>query len=467
MFGFRSVERILGLLQLVVVARVLSPNDFGVVAIAMLAMAALDAFSQTGFDVALIQKKEDIGTYLDTAWSVQVLRGLATSSIMFISAPWVASFFRSPESTMIVRALALVPLLRGFSNIGVIYFQKDLELRRTVAYEIAGTLTNTIVAVAVAVVWRSVWALAAGLVAAHVARCIASFRLHPYRPRFRIDWAKAREVFRFGRWIMANYAVGFVMLNGDNAVLGKLLGTTSLGLYQVAFKFANITTTEITRILSRVTLPAFAKLQDDRERLRPAFLKSLDLVIFVATPVSAGIIFLGPDFVRIFLGERWLPMVTGLRILAVAGLIRSIVATGSSLYLAVNRPSLDFLTTFVSMAAMAIAVFPATIRWGLVGTSIAVLVGNALVVPIWVGSYLRLVHGKVTPLVGRFFIVVLTFLAIGLPVLALNRLRPFGILEFTFLSITSLLCYLGLSFVLLKYFNHGLFRVAKEILASM
>jgi O-antigen/teichoic acid export membrane protein len=467
MFGFRSIERAGGLVQLVVLARVLSPDDFGMVALAMLAMAALDAFSQTGFDIALIQKKGNIGDYLDTAWSVQVLRGLAAFSIMFISAPWVASFFHSPESTIIIRVLAVVPLLRGFTNIGVIYFQKDLEFRRYVAFELAGTLTNMLVAVTTAVVWRSVWALAAGLVAGHVARCFTSFRLHPYRPRFRIDWAKTGEVFLFGRWITANTIVGFVLLNGDNAVLGKLLGTASLGLYQVAFKIANITMTEITRILFRVTLPAFSKLQDDRERLRPAFLKSLDIVLFLSAPVTAGIIFLGPDFVRIFLGEKWLPMVTGLQILAVSGLIRSVVATGSSLYLAVSRPSLEFLTTFVSTAGMAIAVFPFTVRWGLTGTSAAVLLGNALVLPIWLANYLRIARGKVLPLVGRFLIVVLTFSAIGLPVLALNHLSPFGILEFVFLSLASVLCYSGLSLVLLKYFDQGPLKAAKEILASM
>ncbi len=127
------------------------------------------------------------------------MRGVVTFSIMAVTAPWIASFFRSPESTMIIRAVALVPLLRGFVNYGVIYFQKDLDFRRHVAYEAAGTITNAVVSIACAIAWRSVWGLAAGLIAGHVARCIASYRLHPFRPRFHIDWKKAREVFRFGQ----------------------------------------------------------------------------------------------------------------------------------------------------------------------------------------------------------------------------------------------------------------------------
>jgi len=467
MLGFRGVERAVGLVQIVILARALSPDDFGIVGLAMLAMAALDAFSQTGFDVALIQKKDDIRGYLDTAWSLQVVRGLTTFAIMAISAPWIASFFRSPESTMIIRAVALVPLLRGFVNSGVIYFQKDLEFRRHVAYEIAGTVTNAVVSIVGAIVWRSVWALAFGLVAGHVARCAASYRLHPYRPRFHIDWGKAGEVFRFGRWIMANNMVSFVMLNGDNTVLGKLLGTASLGLYQVAFKISNIAMTEISRVLSRVTLPAFSKLQDDPDRLRTAFLKSLDLVIFVAAPLSAAVFFLGPDFVRIFLGEKWTPMGTALKILALSGLIRAIVATGSSLYLSVYRPRLEFLTTLLSMAGMAIAVFPLTSRWGLGGTAAAVLLGNAVVLPVWAANYFRLIRGGVGPLLGRVALLALTFGAVGLPLVGSSRLGSIGVIEFALLLFAALLCYAGLSWVLLKYFDRGPFKLAKEILASI
>jgi len=467
LLGFRGVERAVGLVQIVILARVLSPTDFGIVGVAMLAMGALDAISQIGFDVALIQKKDDIRGYLDTAWSLDVVRGVGTFAIMVVSAPWIASFFRSPESTMIIRAVAFVPLLRGLVNSGVIYFQKDLEFRRYVAFEIAGTATNAVVSVVCAVLWRSVWALALGLVAGHVVRCAASYRLHPYRPRFRIDWAKAGEVFRFGKWIMANTIVNFVMVNGDNTVLGRLLGTASLGLYQVAFKISNIAMTEISRVLSRVTLPAFSKLQDHPEKLRAAFLKSLDLVISFAVPLSSVVFFLGPDLVRVFLGEKWTPMNTALKILAVSGLIRAIVATGASLYLSLYRPRLEFFTTVLSTAGMAIAVFPLTLRWGLTGTAAAVLVGNALVIPVWVANYFRLTRGSAGPLLGRVALLVVTFGAVGLPAMVSGSLRPIGATGLVSLTTASLVCYAGLSWVLLKFFDRGPLRLAKDILASI
>jgi O-antigen/teichoic acid export membrane protein len=225
--------------------------------------------------------------------------------------------------------------------------------------------------------------------------------------------------------------------------------------------------TEITKVLSRVTLPAFSKLQDDPERLRTAFLKSLDLMIFLAVPLSSAVFFLGPDCVRVFLGDKWTPMNTALKILAISGMLRAIVATGTSLYLAVYRPRLEFLTTVLGTAAMVIAVFPMTSRWGLAGTAAAVLLGNAVVLPVWVVNYFRLARGGARPLLGRVALLAVTFFAVGLPAIGSASSGPFGVIGLVSLIVASLVCYAGLSWILLKYFDRGPLRLAKDILASI
>jgi O-antigen/teichoic acid export membrane protein len=235
----------------------------------------------------------------------------------------------------------------------------------------------------------------------------------------------------------------------------------------VAFKISNLPMTEISRMLSRVTLPAFSKIQDDPARLKAAFLKSLDLVIFVAAPLSAAVFFFGPDFVRVFLGEKWTPMATALRILAVSGLIRAIVSTGSSLYLSVYRPRLEFITTLLSMAVMASAVFPFTSRWGLVGTAAAVLLGNALVLPVWAANYFRLIRGGVGPLLGRVVLLALTFGAVGLPVVGPTRLGAVGVVGLLVYVVAAVVCYAALSWALLRYFGRGPLKLAKDVLASI
>ncbi len=201
--------------------------------------------------------------------------------------------------------------------------------------------------------------------------------------------------------------------------------------------------------------------------MRSAFLKSLDLVIFFAVPLSSAVFFLGPDFVRVFLGEKWTPMNTALRILAISGLIRAIISTGTSLYFSVYRPRLEFLTTVLSTAGMAITIFPLTLRWGSSGTATAVLVGNALVLPVWVANYFRLPRGSAGPLLGRVALLALTFGAVGLPAMVSGSLRPIGAIGLVSSIVASLVCYAGLSWVLLKFFDRGPLRLAKDILASI
>ena len=150
MLVLRVAERTLGLVRTVLLARLLVPDDFGVMGIALLAMSALETVSRTGFDVALVQKKGEIREYLDTAWTIQVIRGLLLSGVLLITAPLVARFFDSPESIAITRAIAVVELLKGLTNTGVIYFQRELEFSRQFIYQFSGTFANLAVAVSAA-----------------------------------------------------------------------------------------------------------------------------------------------------------------------------------------------------------------------------------------------------------------------------------------------------------------------------
>jgi O-antigen/teichoic acid export membrane protein len=127
-FGLRITSRGLGFVRTIILARLLAPHDFGLLGIAILAISTLETLSQTGFQAALIQKKENIESYLDTAWTVSAIRGIILFLILFLSAPVIAKFFNSPQATLIIRIIAVSTLLSGFRNIGILFFQKELEL---------------------------------------------------------------------------------------------------------------------------------------------------------------------------------------------------------------------------------------------------------------------------------------------------------------------------------------------------
>lgn len=374
LFALRFVYQIFFLARLIILARLLEPRDFGLMGIALLTMMILDTFSQTGFYEALIQRKKNIEDYLDPAWTVLILRGFILAFCVYLLAPVVADFFNTPAAKPIVRVIGLAILIQGLSNIGVIFFSKELDFRRQFIYQTAGTVVGFITAVSCAVIFRNVWALVWGLIAGRTAQLILSYVIHPYRPRISTDFSKAAELFTYGKWILGSTVLVFVITQGDDILVGKILGAAMLGFYQIAYKISNTPTTEITKLISEATLPAYSKIQDEPDRLKSAYLRVLQITAFMTFPLTGFIFILAPDFTRLFLGVKWMPMVPALQTLVFAGLIRSIVATTGPLFYGIGKPRIDTKWQMVRFFVLAICIYPLIIRWELVGASAAVFI---------------------------------------------------------------------------------------------
>jgi len=372
-FSLRITEQIFNLIRLVILARILAPHDFGLMGIALLVMATLDTFSQTGFQQALIQKKGNTDTYLNAAWTVLILRGFILFTILFFIARYAAIFFKAPEAKLIIQVIGLSVLFQAFTNIGVVYFQKELEFNKHFIYQLSGTLADFIVAVSAVLILRNVWALVFGLLAGNVARCFVSYFIHPYRPHLSCHLGRAKELWSFGRWVLGSSILIFLITQGDDIFVGKLLGATMLGFYQMAYRISNMPATEITHVISQVTFPAYSKLQDNLPKLKEAYLKVLQVTAFLSLPIAGLIFVLAPDFTKIFLGDKWMPMVPAMQVLVLWGLIRSIGATTGPIIYAAGRPKILTKYQLFQLTILIILIYPLTIRWGILGTSLAVL----------------------------------------------------------------------------------------------
>jgi len=363
-------DRLLQLVMLAVLARLLSPRAFGLLGIALLTLSAVKRFTHLGLNAALIQdKKENVDSYLNTAWVMGMGRNLFIGVVLVLAAPLIAAVFSEPRATNVLRVIALGPIFKALRNPGVIYFQKDLKMHKSFVLTMSGSVTNFVVAVGYALVYQNVWALVFGFVAADAVRFVVSYLIHDYRPWFEFDLAIARTLFDYGKWITGNKMLNYLYKEGDDAVVGWLLTASSLGLYQIAYRFSNAPATELTHVISRVMFPAYSKLQDDMSRLRETYYRVLQVVTLVSFPMTAGIILVAPSFVEAFLGTDWLPAVRAMQILAVWGMLRSIGATFGPVWKAVGRPDVLTKLYMVRVTLMAIFIYPVTIRWGFTGTA--------------------------------------------------------------------------------------------------
>ncbi|WP_051920546.1 lipopolysaccharide biosynthesis protein [Thermodesulfobacterium hydrogeniphilum] len=461
-FLLRITQQLFNFVRLVILARILSPNDFGLMGIALLTMATLDTFSQTGFQQALIQKKEDIKPYLDSAWSVLILRGFILFTILFFIAPYVASFFNVPEAKPIIQVIGFAVLFQAFTNIGVVYFQKELEFNKQFIYQISGTLADFIVAISAALILKSVWALVFGLLAGNFVRFVVSYLIHSYRPHLIFDLRKAKELFRFGKWVLGSSILVFLLTQGDDIFVGKLLGATALGFYQMAYRISNIPATEITHVISQVTFPAYSKLQDNIPKLREAYLKVLQITAFLSFPIAGLIFVLAPDFTKIFLGEKWMLMVPAMQVLVFAGLVRSIAATTGPIFHAVGKPKIDTQWQIVRLSVLAALIYPFTIKWGILGASIVVFlsifVSN-------IGFCFKVI--KITKCEMKDFVNAMlpSFLGSAISISVVSGLKNIinsEIWGFIILSCMEILIYLIIIYLLDKFFNYGMQALIKE-----
>ncbi len=370
--ALQITDRGLGIIRTIILARLLAPEDFGLLGIAMLAISTLETFSQTGFQTALIQKKENVKSYLDTAWTISAIRGILLFSILFFSAPLVATFFNSPEAILIIKIIAISTLISGFRNIGIIFFQKELEFNKHFIYELSGILVSLTVAITLAFMLRNVWALVWAGLAANFIRLFLSYILHPYRPHVRFDKSEFKELFGFGKWVLGSSILMFLITQGDDIVVGKFLGVAALGFYQLAYTISNMPATEITHVISQVTFPSYSKLQDNIPRLREAYLKVLQITVFLSIPITGLIFILAPDFTMIFLGEKWMPMVPAMKVLVFWGLVRSIGATTGPIIYAAGKPEILVKYQLFQLIMLIILIYPLTVSYGMLGTAFTV-----------------------------------------------------------------------------------------------
>jgi O-antigen/teichoic acid export membrane protein len=438
-FAIRIFSQVLRLAALVILARLLVPEDFGLLGITLLTVAVLEVFTQTGFQAALVQKKGDVEQFMNTAWTVHAVRGFILYGILYLIAPLIGAFFGTPGVVPLLQVLGITLVLRGLTNVRILYFQKELEFHKEFIYQITASVAQVAVSVSLAVIYRSVWALVLGYLAGDTARLVVSYVLIPRFPRPQLARAHFKEMFTFGKWVFGSSILAFLVTHGDDAFVGKMLGATALGFYQLAYRVSNLPATQITHVISQVTFPAYSKMQDDIPRLREAYLRVLQLTTFFAFPIAGLILVLGGDFTRLFLGEKWLPMVPAMQVLAFWGALRSMAASIGPVYNAIGRPDIGTKLSLAGLVLIAGLIYPFTCHEGILGASLAVLIGALVPSPISYSIFLRITKCPVR----RFMKTVLTpAIAATVVGTSLWLLRGLVLIEVSF-STFALLSMLG------------------------
>ncbi len=379
--ALRITIRTMTIARIAILARILSPDDFGLFGIAAITLAMLEVLLETGVNVFLIQEKSDIKKYISSAWMVSIVRGAVISLILVIASPFVAEFFNNPNARNIILLIAVVPFLRGFINPSIVFFQKNIQFHKEFFYRASLFFIDTVITVGLALITQSVYSLVFGIIAAAIFEIIISFVVVSPRPKISFNFDYMKLIFHRGKWVTMFGIFSYLAKQGDTIAVGRIMDTASLGMYNMAYVIGTLPI-EASDVVNQVVFPVYVRIAHEKKRLLRAFLKTSFILTVLTGFVCSIIYFFAPVIVLIFLGDQWISIVPVLKLIAIYGVLRAVFGSVSALFLSVEKQSYVTLMTFFRVFGILVTIVPLVTAFGLMGAVYSIIISVVIEIPI-------------------------------------------------------------------------------------
>jgi O-antigen/teichoic acid export membrane protein len=362
--------RLVTLVGLAVLARLLAPDDFGLLAFALAYITYVTAIGDLGTGAALIYWPSRNGDAAQVTFVVGVVTGLLCLGGTVVLAPAIAAFFDNPTGAPVLIAIAWSVPIQAFGSTHDALCRKSLRFRAWFAPELALAAGKAIISVVLALAGLGVWSLVWGHLAGHLLRTILLWTIVPWRPALTMPWHMVGPMFRYGRSIVALNVLSVIVHHSDLLIVGRLLGVTALGFYQMAAKIPEMAITLLVRAVSQVLFPTLSRACAQGQDAVATYLTTLRGVGLVTIPVAVVLVMMAEPLVLVMFGPKWAPSVPALQALAVVACLRALGTPGGDLLKASGRPGV----LVVLAATKAVLMVPALVlsaRAGMTGVALA------------------------------------------------------------------------------------------------
>ncbi len=311
----------IGIRVTLLLARFLSPADFGLVAMLSVFFAIANALMDAGFRQALIRKKDATPADYSTMFYTNLALGLLSYGLLFISSPAIASFYKEPRLILLNRVIGLVVIINSFQFIQVVDLTRRLDFKTQFKVTVPAGVISGIVTVVMATKGFGVWSLVAQMLISPLLITISLWAINTWRPSFAFSIESFRDLFSFGSKLFLSGVLDIVFRNLYVIVIGKLFAATVVGWYFFATKVIEIVVGQLSGSIQKATYPALASIQDDDARLKNAYRKVIKATVYVVFPAMTFLAALAEPLFRLLLNPRWLPTVPYLQLLCVSALV--------------------------------------------------------------------------------------------------------------------------------------------------
>jgi lipopolysaccharide exporter len=362
------------LVRTLILARLLSPDDFGLLAIATVAVGFMTTVTELGMTPALIQQQQVDEAHYDSAWTINLARTLVVSAALIIAADAIAALFAEPRAANILRLLALKPLIDAGASIKVVELVRHLDYRRRAFVNLPSVAVETVASVLLAAQF-GVWALAMGALAGASTGLIVSYIVAPHRPRLVFGGRTLRPLIQYGRWVFLTGLVAASTSSLTQMIISRQLGAAELGLYFMAAKLAFMPHDVAAQVVGDVSFSLYARIQHDRVRIAKAFRTIFVGLSAVLVPLYLILISVAPRLVADVLGERWLGSEPLVQILAATGIVGLFGDITAPLFRGLGHPKWIVGILVGQSGLIIVLLWSLTGRYGATGAAWAWLVG--------------------------------------------------------------------------------------------
>lgn len=383
----RFAMRVLGFVNTIVLARLLAPHDFGVIAVGTTAFQLLQGLTDIGVSQAVVRFQDTTRDEVDTLFTLSAARGVLVAAVMIAVAPFAGAFYGDPRMAAVFLGLAALPLLSGLINPRFYEFERNIDFSKEFIWEVAAKTLGVAATLAAALVWRSYWAIVLGAVAGAAAQVALSYAMRPHAPRLTLRAAK--RVLSFSGWLTGVSFVIALSNKLDSFVLARTAGAADTGKYWMGFQLAELPTSELAWPIARAVYPGLSALQGDPGRMRAAFLRGIEVLAATALPAALGVAFVARDLVYVVLGPKWQESAFIVSVLAPSIGFQIVLLATQYYALALDLPRLVFMRGLIMLAFKAPVFIWAAATSGVKGAVFAASATTAIGALLNLGIYGR------------------------------------------------------------------------------
>jgi len=372
------LDKLIATGQLIILARLLTPADLGQVAASAVVLLTALTLSEVGLESALVARREVGEADLAVAWTLALARALVLGCGVWVLAGPIAMFFRAPELEGLLRLHSLALLLQGLQSPALALLLRTLDLRQRVRLDLVRRGIEAVATVGLALWLHNAWAVIGGQLIGFALNSALSYRVAPFRPRLSLDRELLRPFLQYAKHLNLTTILIFGVTSGGEYVVGRLLGTAALGVYQVALALPTLIGTRLPLMMNRVSFPAYVLLERDRRAAVRAFGLQFGVMGLLLLPLSVVLALSAPDVVGLLAGEQWREAAEPLRVLALFTLCCGLSVVMGALHYGLNHPEFQTRIWLVQFLIYAVLLVPLTRTQGLTGAAWALSISSAV-----------------------------------------------------------------------------------------